>query len=159
MSKKKSLRSSLALPLGLLGLTLVYASGIFNIRSQFEEGFVSVTFLPKVLVVIALLAIGAIVNSEVRSARPQAKDTESTLLDRAKPFLLFCAILGYIAAFRPIGFLISTTMLAYVCLWLFNYARGQVWLRVLVSSAITTLAYLLFAVAFGTRLALFPGAL
>ena len=71
--------------------------------------------------------------------------------------MLFAAILAYIAAFKPVGFLISNMALGLLILWLFEFGVGRPVVRVAAAAAVTAVAYLLFAVAFGTRLALLPG--
>lgn len=150
----------------LLALTLIYASGISSIRSLFAEGFVSTQFLPQVLVAIALVAILAIAWRDERAAKQASEDDNPVSQSPGalgKPFLLFVAILGYIAVFRPLGFFFSTIALSLCCLWLFNYASEartilhRIGRCLLIATFITGLAYMLFAVAFGARLPLFPG--
>lgn len=156
----------LALPGFLLVLTLVYASGISSIKSLFDEGFVSTRFLPQSLVVIALCTLAVIAWRDLKSAdvaEPDGDGSEDTLSNHVKPYVLLVAILIYIAAFKPVGFIMSTTALSYCCLWMFDYAVEKAdrfyrfGLRMFVSLVVTGLAYLLFAVAFGTRLPLLPG--
>lgn len=161
MSKQPSLIRRLALPAGLAAMTAVYAAEIPNVRSLFGEGFVDTRFLPKVLVIIAACALVAIVWREIRAGAAAAPDEagaeDGSRFDAFKPFILFAALLAYIAAFRPLGFLACNIGLSVLILWLFGYGAGRPLVRVAAALGITGAAYLLFAVAFGTRLPLLPG--
>ncbi|UOM33512.1 tripartite tricarboxylate transporter TctB family protein [Acuticoccus sp. I52.16.1] len=155
--------SRLALPAALAVMAGVYAAGIPSVRTLFGKGFVDTRFLPKILVAIAAGALLAIIVREVRTWLAEravpADDApaEPGGFEAVKPFVLFAAILAYIAAFKPVGFLISNMALGLLILWLFEFGVGRPVVRVAAAAAVTAVAYLLFAVAFGTRLALLPG--
>lgn len=149
------------MPSALLALTGIYAFGIPGIKSQFDEGVVGPQFLPLLLVFCALLALMAIFYrslSEIRqSGEGACQDEGVDRMSALRPFMVFLVILAYVAAFKPAGFVISTLGLAFGILWIFEYAAQNIMLRLAVSVLLTGLAYILFAVAFGTRLPLFPG--
>lgn len=157
----------LALPLGLLALVLIYAAGISDVRSQLDEGFVGTRFLPKGLVMVALACLAAILLREWRgTSTPHAADdigdhdtAEEPQALAYKPYALFVAILAYVGLFKPMGFVLTTAALCLAIMWLFDYENGRPLRRLLGTVVITGLAYLLFAVAFGTRLDLWPGML
>jgi len=157
MSKQQSLLRRLALPAALAAMTAIYAAEIPNVRTLFGEGFVDTRFLPKVLVIIAACALVAIVWREIRAGAAEATADEGDRFDAFKPFILFAGLLAYIAAFRPLGFLACNVGLSVLILWLFGYGAGRPLVRGAAALGITALAYLLFAVAFGTRLELVPG--
>lgn len=146
----------------LLVLTLVYASEISSVRSLFDEGFVSTRFLPSLLVGVALVAIAVIALRDLRAASQVDDAPAQSLLQHVKPLGLFAVVLGYIALFRPLGFFATTFAFSLCCLWLFDYAAQQESLgrrlraNLVAAIAITGVAYLLFAVAFGARLPLLP---
>lgn len=146
----------------LLALTLIYVSEISSIKSQFDEGFVSTRFLPRLLAGVALGAIAVIAWREERASRPDGDDTADGFSLHAKPLGLFLGVLGYIALFQPLGFVLSTIALSLSTLWLFDFAaeRSSLLVRILHNllwaAVLTGLAYLLFSVAFGARLPLFP---
>lgn len=144
----------LALPLGLLALVLIYAAGIPDVRSQFDEGLIGTRSLPKGLVVLALACLGVILLREARAPAPETPEDQTGAW---KPYGLFAAILAYVALFKPVGFVLTTAGLCLIIMWLFEYETGRPLRRILAAGVITGLAYLLFAVAFGTRLALWPG--
>jgi len=164
MSRVRAVIGKHAATAFLLALVLIYASEISSIRSLFDEGFVSTRFLPKLLVGVAL---GAIIWIAVRDARSEpANEAETDAAappGHGKPILLFGVIIGYIALFQPIGFVLSTVALSICCLWMFDFGANRstllsrILLTVFAASVLTGLAYLLFSIAFGARLPLFPG--
>lgn len=161
MSKLTKFARHHGLSAGLVILTILYAFGIPNIRSLFDEGLVGTQFLPQLLVVITLICLAVIVLRDMKTAEEKDEDGETTfgkeiIKDKLKPIALFVATLGYIALFKPAGFVIATFLYSNCILWLFSHANNQLLVRALIGATITGLAYLLFAVAFGTHLNIYP---
>lgn len=149
------------LSVGLLILTILYALGIPNIRSLFDEGLIGTQFLPQLLVIITITCLAIIIFRDMKTAERSDEDGEDTLdkdniKEKLKPIALFLATLGYIALFKPAGFVIATFLYSNCILWLFSHANNQFLVRALIGATITGLAYLLFAVAFGTHLNIYP---
>lgn len=147
------------LSLGLIVLTIIYASGIPSIKSLFDEGLVGTKFLPQLLVVITLFCLVIIMLRDIRTADKSIEASEETarkVEGSAKPLALFVATLAYIALFKAAGFLIATFLFATCVLCLFSHTNKSLAARALIAAAITGLAYLLFAVAFGTHLNIYP---
>lgn len=162
MPRANSIARKHAVTIVLLVLTLIYASEISSIRSLFDEGFVSTRFLPKLLVWIAIGALTVIALRDARASSGEKDDLDSSWTSHVKPLVLLGVVFCYIALFRPAGFILTTIALAMSCLWLFDFASSEqrksarIAKNLIAALIITALAYLLFAVAFGTRLPLLP---
>lgn len=145
-----------SLTVGLAILTTLYAFGIPNIRSLFDEGLVGTQFLPQLLVVITLICLVIIAVRDIKTNLTNDDEEEFSFKEKLKPFALFLATLGYIALFKPTGFLIATFTYSFCILCLFSHANNQLFVRSFIAACITALAYLLFAIAFGTHLNIYP---
>lgn len=163
MSKFLKLARLHGLSLGLITLTTIYAFGIPSIRSLFDEGLVGTQFLPQLLVLITLVSLAFVVLRDYKTAHKldqgddgAANASQFSLKQAIKPIALFVSTLAYIALFKPTGFVIATFAYSFCVLSLFSHASNQLHLRALIAAAITGLAYLLFAVAFGTHLNIYP---
>lgn len=157
----KAVMARLAVPLGMAFLTGLYAFGVFNIRVQFDEGFVGPKFLPGLLCLIAFLLLGKIIWGEVRGLQSEEVDAETpaeTRIDQLKwrPFWVAVSILAYVAAFKFLGYPLATFLLAAALISLFSETRPGLLKLALLSAAITVVFYGLFAVAFSVRLSLLP---
>lgn len=144
------------LSLGLLILTAIYAFGIPQIRSLFDEGLVGTRFLPQLLVIITISCLVLIMLRDMKKASISNEQISESARGNAKPIILFIATLVYIALFKSAGFLIATFLFSFSVLWLFSHASEKLLARALIAASISGLAYLLFAVAFGTHLNIFP---
>lgn len=156
MSKIKNLTRQHGLSLGLLVFTTIYASGIPRIRSLFDEGSVGTKFLPQLLVFITLSCLVIIILRDMKTADGAREEELQKAGSSAKPLVLFGATLAYIALFKSAGFLIATFLFSYSVLCLFSHSNKKLIVRASIAAAITGLAYLLFAVAFGTHLNIYP---
>ncbi|SMX31088.1 tripartite tricarboxylate transporter TctB family protein [Actibacterium lipolyticum] len=153
---------AIGLPLAIALLTVVYAFGVLNIRSQFDEGLVGPQFLPTVLVLLSLAMCAVIALRDIRkldtSSEPAQQADADTRALQLRTAGLFVAIVAFIATFKPLGYAASTTAFSWVVLWLFSFGVGQPALRAAVAVAVSAAGYALFALAFGAHIPLGPEA-
>ncbi|KXF75322.1 hypothetical protein ATN84_18815 [Paramesorhizobium deserti] len=139
-------KSRLLLPLFLFILTTVYIAAALRIVPQISEGLAGPSFMPLVIAFIMYAGLARIIWSDLTQEHEQP---EGSLL---QPFLIVLATVLYIAAFKPLGYGVSTLLFVLALFRLFQFQDGRIIRQIFYAVAVTAVFHGLFAFAFGIRL-------
>ncbi|MGI3170861.1 tripartite tricarboxylate transporter TctB family protein [Pseudooceanicola sp. C21-150M6] len=156
MNDPKTLfRIGLLLPLFLMAATTVYLAAAFDIRTQFTgDGEMSPRSIPILAAGLMYIALGVVIWGEVRTPTD-----DGPLKDMLRPLLVVLATAGYIALFRPLGYVVSTLLFVAALFLIFQFCTRRPVAFVLYAIGVTAVFYGLFAVIFGVRLPSLTGGL
>jgi putative tricarboxylic transport membrane protein len=151
--------SELVFPLCLLVVTSVYLAASFDVSTAFDTGFVNSAFGPRVVAVVMYLALLFVLRDALRSRRARAAEAAGADAAGAEaqgewagPLQIVALTAVYIAAFRPLGYAISTLIYVYVLFYLFRFDEKSQLKRILYTVAVTAIFYVLFDAIFNVRL-------
>ncbi|RCK35523.1 hypothetical protein TH9_02190 [Thalassospira xiamenensis] len=157
-------KGNLILPLFLLIITTVYLATALQITPQFDEGLVGPSFVPVLASILMYVALGFVFRDILRAPAPTDDSAGDEVTDEDKPSLaaaikIVLATAIYIAAFKTLGYPLSTFLYVYALLFFFRLENtGQI-RRIAYSAIITAVFYVLFVVIFQVRLPMLEGLL
>lgn len=139
-------------PLCLLVVTTIYLAATFQISTSFDSGFVTSAFTPRVVAAIMYVALLFVLRDAVRRRSSQDDGEEGPETGWAEPVWVVALTCAYIAAFRHLGYVLSTFLYVYLLFHVFRFEEKGLPKRILYAAAITAVFYILFAELFGVRL-------
>lgn len=146
----------LVFPLCLLVVTTVYLAASFDISTAFDTGFVNSAFGPRVVAALMYVALLFVLRDALRARRARA--AEAAGADAAPegtwagPLQVVLLTAVYIAAFRPLGYVLATLVYVYLLFYLFRFDEKSQLKRIAYTIAVTAIFYLLFDGVFNVRL-------
>lgn len=157
-------KGNLILPIFLLIITTVYLATALQITPQFDEGLVGPSFVPVLASILMYVALGFVFRDILRAPAPTDDAASDEVKEEDKPSLaaaikIVLATAIYIAAFKTLGYPLSTFLYVYALLFFVRLENtGQI-RRIAYSAIITAVFYVLFAVIFQVRLPMLEGLL
>ncbi|MDG4718356.1 MULTISPECIES: tripartite tricarboxylate transporter TctB family protein [Thalassospira] len=158
-------RESILMLLFLLIITTIYLATALQITPQFDEGLVGPSFVPVLASILMYLALGFVFRDVLMTSKAQSaadsetQDTSDEETSLVVPIKVVGVTALYIAAFKTVGYPISTFLYVYALLFLFKLENTGQLRRIAYSVIITGVFYVLFAVIFQVRLPLLEGLL
>lgn len=141
-------RVGILLPLGLFIVTTIYLAASFDIRTQFTgDGEMSPRSMPILTALMMYAALAVVLVKELR--QPTSDAPHGNLL---RPALVIAATIGYIALFRPLGYVLATLAYSAALFVIFDYQTRRPLMFALAAIGVTAVFYGLFAGIFGVRL-------
>ncbi len=155
MNEKNSgrFRGAVALPLILIIITGIYLAEALRSMRPFEEGTAGPSFFPIVVSIVMIAALAPLLWKALRGNESDKQDEKSTaVVAIAEPVKVVLLTIGYIAAFKPAGYFISTAVYVLALLYVFKFKGRKPFVNVFWAVLIAGVCFLLFSEIFQIRL-------
>lgn len=139
-------------PLCLFLVTTIYLAATFSISTAFDPGFVNSAFTPRVVAALMYVALLIVLRDAFRKRQEHAGEGSAEGAAWAAPLWVVGLTCIYIAAFKPVGYVLSTLPYVFALFYVFRFEEKGLLKRLLYAVAITAIFYILFAELFGVRL-------
>jgi len=140
----------------LLAIILIIANSIYFIEGirtapLIKNGEIGITFFPLFVSFLLFVTAGCLLYTGLR----EKTSTSFSLLKISKPMAIIVATLIYVAIFKKVGYLISSTLYIFGLMLLFDDQKdlkNKKILNIIYSIVIVLVIYLLYQKVFGARL-------
>ncbi|MGB0664903.1 MAG: tripartite tricarboxylate transporter TctB family protein [Pontibacterium sp.] len=139
----------LALPLVFFLATTVYLATALQITPLYDEGIAGPAFIPVTISLLMYLCLFFVVKDMVQQGVETDDDVEFSIKTLAA---LSVTTVGYLIAFKPLGYSVSTFFFVLALLYIFKLDAFNLLKKAMTATAITAAFYVLFAVCFQVRL-------
>jgi cobalamin synthase len=140
-------------PLAILAVLLVYLVSMLRVAAPIEDGILSESFFPLLIVLVAAPVSILLLFDAIKSTpKKQAGGGETkNKADSKKPFFIALLVLFLVLAFEPLGYIVTAPVFVFLFMLIYDDKPQKIVRKLIYTLLVVAFVYVLYGIVFDVR--------